>query len=123
MPPNVTNNPTTNVQSQDQQVGQRKGLIKNGKVDEQANGLQTKNDQETTKLKAKTIVNKIINFVFYFSLILFLAVAFFIFVPWEDYIFDEHEIENYIDMYNEGEGDWMVRQFLATSEQNLTEPM
>lgn len=125
MPPNITNS-----QNGEQQVRSRKVAI-NGTAKANENLEKTAEIQEDktkakTETKPKSILIKILNFVVYFTLILVFAVAFFIFVPWEDYVFDENELQNYIDMYSQGEnadGDWVSYQFLATAEQNITDPV
>lgn len=116
MPPNVTNSPSGG----DQQVRNRKAMA-NGKTDDAAPEIKQCKQERTTQ--KPSIFSKIVNFFFYLSIFMVIFVAAFVFLPWEEYIFDEQELENYIDMYSEGEGDWVVRQFLATAEQNLTEPM
>jgi hypothetical protein len=51
-----------------------------------------------------------------------ILVASFLYLPWESYLFSEEELQNYIDMLEEGgDGDWIMRQFLATTDQNYTE--
>ena len=119
MPPNVTNSPS----SGDQQVRNRKTLV-NGKTDEsRAPEIKECKERTAAATQKSSIFGKIVNFFFYLSIFMVIFVAAFVFLPWEEYIFDEHELENYIDMYTEGDGDWVVRQFLATAEQNLSEPM
>ena len=116
MPPNVTNNP-----SGDQQVRNRKAVV-NGKSDAAPEIKECKQERMATVPKS-SIFSKILNFFFYLSIFMVIFVAAFILLPWEDYIFDEQELENYMEMYGENDGDWVVRQFLATAEQNLTDPM
>lgn len=116
MPPNVTNSPTT-TSGNNEQVRNRKGLI-NGQTDKTSNGTdktngQIKDAKQEQSRKSISILFKVLNFLFYLSLFLLIFVAAFIFLPWEEYIFDESEIENYIDMFTEGDGDWVVRQFLG----------
>ena len=119
MPPNVSNSSTSTVNNE-QQVQNCKQQAN----EKESNGNKGKIDTNDAKDKTKSIISKIINFLFYLSVFLLVFVALFIFVPWEDYLFDEGEIENYIDMYtNQEEGDWQVHEFLATAEQNLTEPV
>lgn len=119
MPPNVTNSPS----GSDQQVRNRKGLV-NGKADD-ASAIQECKQERPTQPQKSSILIKILNFLLYFSVFLVILVAAFVFLPWEEYIFTDQELENYIEMYTQGveDGDWVVRQFLATAEQNLTEPM
>ena len=51
------------------------------------------------------------------------AVFAFLFIPWESYFFTDEELQNYLDLLEDGqEGDWVMRQFLATVDQNFTEP-
>jgi len=118
MPPNIT----TSVNSEQNVRNRKENLIEKEKISKDAS-KSLKEKKEETK-KPQSIVSKIINFIFIVSIVLVVAVAFFIFFPWEDYLFDEEEIENYINMYAENQdGDWVVRQFLATSDQNITEPI
>ena len=119
MPPNVTNSPS----GADQQVRNRKAVA-NGKTDESAAPeIKPCKAERTAGTPKSSIFSKIVNFLFYLSIFMVIFVAAFVFLPWEEYIFDVHELENYIDMYTEGDGDWVVRQFLATAEQNLSDPM
>jgi len=51
------------------------------------------------------------------------AVFAFLFLPWENYFFTDEELQNYLELLEDGqEGDWVMRQFLATVDQNFTEP-
>lgn len=117
MPPNVTNSPS----GTDQQVRNRKGLV-NGKTEDT---IQECKQERPTQPQKSSILVKILNFLLYFSVFLIIFIAAFIFLPWEEYLFTDAELEDYISQYTQGteEGDWVVRQFLATAEQNLTEPM
>jgi len=46
-----------------------------------------------------------------------------LYLPWEAYIFSDEELQHYMNLLDENnEGDWVVRQFLATADQNLTIP-